>query len=57
MNKNTKMRLRSYRKNCKKNGFPKFIYKKKKKPFFEGGMELSLTNQNEIFYGNLLIKR
>ena len=33
MNKNTNQRLKAYRQNCKKSGFPNYVFKKKVKPF------------------------
>lgn len=33
MNKNTRQRLAAYRKQCKKSGFPKFVFKAKRQPF------------------------
>lgn len=33
MNKNTRRRLKAYRKDCKKNGFPAFLFKKRAQPF------------------------
>ena len=33
MNKNRRQAYKAYRKQCKKTGFPPFVFKQKKKPF------------------------
>lgn len=53
MNNNTKRRKAAWHKHMRKHGFPKPLYKAKKKPFPQPDkdIDLSLRTQREIFYG------
>jgi hypothetical protein len=54
MNKNTKRRLAQYRVKCKREGFPKYVHKKKAQPFPrpDKDVDLSIRAQSLIFHGS-----